>query len=93
MTHKSEAVCVLGILSTAYHHHSQGSLSHRFPHGRGLETPNCIYTRVKNKDKKLVKSYGRGGDTDWDAVEAAARESVNSIPAPGIPLANRKKRP
>ena len=40
-----------------------------------------------------MKSYGRGGDTDWDAVEAAARESVNSIPAPGIPLATVEKDP
>ena len=47
---------LLDILSTAYHPHSQGSLSTRVRHGRGVKTANYGSSRVNRLGSWSTKS-------------------------------------
>ena len=58
LSHATVAIPLYNILSTAYHPHSQGSLSTRVRHGRGVKTANYIPTRV-NKPPTVLRRHER----------------------------------
>ena len=78
---------VLDILSTAYHHRSQGSLSTRFRHGRGVKTANYGSTRVKH-DLRTFAAYFASCDVSElrSAEEGVAWCALPHVTAAALPL-------